>query len=193
MTDPIQNALRRLREHAEDKKAPDSIEGKLLASYRVHHHSRKRRWMWVPAAVAASLALAISWRLGSPTAIQAPEPQHSAAKPPATPEVSVSKQPEPVVSAKAAAKAKPRVRRRSTAQVAKAPQRAQEFYQIPYTPELGDYDSGRVVRVNMPGASVRSLGFPVMLDRVQADVFVGDDGVARAIRVVSGSGLNFRR
>jgi hypothetical protein len=42
----------------------------------------------------------------------------------------------------------------------------------------------------MPGSSIRSLGFAVMTDRVQADVLLGSDGVARAIRLVSSSGLN---
>jgi hypothetical protein len=32
------------------------------------------------------------------------------------------------------------------------------------------------------------MGVPVMMDRVQADLVVGNDGMARAIRVVSTQG-----
>src|SRR5688572_4937511 len=59
MTDTIQNALRRLRDDAAGKQVPDSLEAKLLASYRAHHSSRKRRRIWVPVAVAASLGFAV--------------------------------------------------------------------------------------------------------------------------------------
>ena len=203
MTDTIQNALRRLRDDAAGKQAPDSLEAKLLETYRAHHTSRKRRRIWVPVAIAASLGIAIwglSQRSPAPAPATPPILAKGVAKDPSNLAVSVTAQvpapnePPKIVKNHVAVKPKPRVRRPTTRQIAQAPpQQMEEFFEIPYTPALADYDGGRVVRVNMPGASVRSLGLPVMSDRVQADLFVGDDGIARAIRVVSSSGLNFRR
>ena len=57
--------------------------------------------------------------------------------------------------------------------------------EIPYAPPLTPYDQGQIVRVNMAGSSARRMGVPVMLDRVQADLVVGNDGLPRAIRLVS--------
>lgn len=56
----------------------------------------------------------------------------------------------------------------------------------------GDYsasvDAGQVVRVELPRSALSSIGMPVSADlageRVKADVLVGEDGVARAIRFV---------
>ncbi|HYI97787.1 MAG TPA: hypothetical protein VEX68_29875 [Bryobacteraceae bacterium] len=198
MTETIQNALRRLRDDAAVRVAPESIEAKLLASYRAHHSSRRRRRIWVPAAIAASLLIAAGSlsqpERSRPEMVLTTAPQPIIAQtPPAVDHVDLRSNhhvPAKAEAPAAIAKPQPRVRR-PPAQ--RPPQQVQEFIEIPYTPALADYDSGRVVRVNMPGASVRSLGLPVMFDRVEADLFVGDDGVARAIRLVSSSGLNSRR
>jgi hypothetical protein len=126
--------------------------------------------------------------------VRTPAPQPIIAQtPPAVDPVDLGANRSAPAKAEAAAvipKPRPRIRRLPAQ---RPQQQVQEFIEIPYTPALADYDSGRVVRVNMPGASVRSLGLPVMSDRVEADLFVGDDGVARAIRLVSSSGLNSRR
>ncbi|HYE13588.1 MAG TPA: hypothetical protein VD968_04005, partial [Pyrinomonadaceae bacterium] len=49
-------------------------------------------------------------------------------------------------------------------------------------------DSGAVVRVELPRSALASLGLPVNAERaherVKADVVVGEDGTARAIRFV---------
>ncbi len=202
MTDTIQNALRRLRDDAAGKQAPDSLEAKLLATYRAHHTSRKRRRIWVPAAIAASLGIAVwglSQRSPAPAPAMPPMLAKGVATGPFSPAVSVAQAPARnetprIIKNHVAEKPKPRVRRSPTRQIAQAPpQQMEEFFEIPYTPALADYDGGRVVRVNMPGASVRSLGLPVMSDRVQADLFVGDDGIARAIRVVSSSRAEFQK
>jgi len=204
MTETIQNALRRLRDDATGKRAPDTLEVKLLASYRAHHASRKRRRILIPVAMAASL-LIVAWSLSQPSPKMTRSTYRAVAKAPSGPAASVATHVGPsqemprIVKNDGAIKPKPRVRTLPTRRIAQAPppqqlppsqQSIDEFVQIPYTPALAEYESGRVVRVNMPGASVRSLGLPVMSDRIQADLFVGDDGIARAIRVVSNVGLN---
>jgi len=61
---------------------------------------------------------------------------------------------------------------------------------IPLT-ELADataISSGTIVRVEMPRASLIAMGLPLNAERahetVKADIVVGDDGLARAIRLV---------
>jgi hypothetical protein len=48
--------------------------------------------------------------------------------------------------------------------------------------------SGPVVRVEMSGAVLQTLGFPIAGEpsarRVKADLMLGEDGIARAIRFV---------
>ena len=72
-----------------------------------------------------------------------------------------------------------------------------DFFAIPYAPAMTQADYGQVIRVNVPAASMRTFGLPVseerMFDRVQADVLMGEDGLARAIRFVrqQNSGLNY--
>jgi hypothetical protein len=146
--------------------------------------------MWVPAAVAACLAFAFGLRVLVPVAVDTSwmVPTVPAPPPAAAP---LPDEPEQARVVKPTNRAKQAPRRRLAKTPPLPPQH--DFIRIPYTPSLTPYDGGRVVRVNLPGASVRSAGIPVLSDRVQADLILGDDGVARAIRFVSSSGLNFRR
>ena len=47
-------------------------------------------------------------------------------------------------------------------------------------------ESGHLVRVRMPRSALTTFGLPMNIDRanesIKADVLIGDDGVARAIR-----------
>lgn len=53
---------------------------------------------------------------------------------------------------------------------------------------FGQLDSGQVVRVELPRSALMSFGLPMNMDRaderIKADVVVGNDGLARAIRFV---------
>lgn len=52
----------------------------------------------------------------------------------------------------------------------------------------GQLDSGQIVRVELPRSALMSFGLPMNMDRaderIKADVVVGNDGLARAIRFV---------
>jgi hypothetical protein len=65
---------------------------------------------------------------------------------------------------------------------------ATDFYAIPYVEPFGPQDRVRIVRIQVPYPIMANYGFPVYSDQalssVQADVMVGDDNVARAIRFV---------
>lgn len=199
MKERIQDALLWLREDVADRRAPDIVETKLTAAFLKHHTVRRRRQVWIPATIAASLIVAFAAALSIRPFKQVQAPVISVVlmarlnteTPPSA--VAVSSGVE-VKSANAASAPRSRKKRRVTVKpVDEVQTSTQDFIEIPYAPPLADYEGGSVVRVNIPGASIRSLGLPVMSDHVQADVFFGDDGVARAIRVVSNSGLNYRR
>lgn len=62
-----------------------------------------------------------------------------------------------------------------------------------FIPVMGVYnlpaaDSGQVVRVELPRSALTRFGLPMNIDRagarIKADVVVGNDGLARAIRFV---------
>lgn len=72
-----------------------------------------------------------------------------------------------------------------------------DFIALPAAAGLPDLESGRVVRVDLPLAALPSLGFEVVpgapAAEVRADVLVGQDGQARAIRFVTDEESNRRR
>ena len=57
----------------------------------------------------------------------------------------------------------------------------------------GALESGHIVRIALPRSAVASLGLPVneerLDDRVEADVIIGEDGLAHAIRFVAIGGV----
>jgi hypothetical protein len=65
---------------------------------------------------------------------------------------------------------------------------ATEFFPVGYSSTLSVQDGGQVVRVEMPRSAMARFGVPVNMDRVdekvKADVLVGSDGLARAIRFI---------
>jgi hypothetical protein len=65
------------------------------------------------------------------------------------------------------------------------------FVALPAADRLPGFDSGMIVRVAIPTASLPAFGLPITPDAVRtvdADVLVGQDGQARAIRLVSLTG-----
>ncbi|HYG81823.1 MAG TPA: hypothetical protein VD861_15605 [Pyrinomonadaceae bacterium] len=65
---------------------------------------------------------------------------------------------------------------------------ATDFMPLTYGGSLSQLDDGQVVRVELPRSALHSFGLPVNAERgggrVKADVLLGHDGVARAIRFV---------
>lgn len=63
-----------------------------------------------------------------------------------------------------------------------------DYLPLTYLADTATMESGTVVRVELSRSALISLGVPVGLDRAdetfKADVVLGDDGVARAIRLV---------
>ena len=65
---------------------------------------------------------------------------------------------------------------------------ATDFMPLTYDGSFAQIDDGQLVRVELPRSALRSFGLPVSAERggerVKADVLLGHDGVARAIRFV---------
>jgi hypothetical protein len=65
---------------------------------------------------------------------------------------------------------------------------ATDFMPVSYGDNLNEIDNGRIVRVEMPRSALAQFGIPVNMERanerIKADVLIGDDGMARAIRFV---------
>ncbi len=63
-----------------------------------------------------------------------------------------------------------------------------EFFPLSYGGDRKPMESGEVIRVQMPRSALITLGLPVDVERadtlVKADLLVGEDGLARAIRFV---------
>jgi hypothetical protein len=69
----------------------------------------------------------------------------------------------------------------------------QPFVPVPYVMPLDSYETARVLRMNVPVAALIAAGYQVpVVDpaaMLEADVLVGDDGRAHAVRLVSGLSL----
>lgn len=63
-----------------------------------------------------------------------------------------------------------------------------DFFPLTYAADSSSLEGGHLVRVRVPRSALLSMGLPANLDRagepVEADVFIGDDGLARAIRFI---------
>jgi hypothetical protein len=182
----IKQALTALREASADLHASDEMEGKLRQAFQARHLAKPKvgkRYGWIAGTIAASLlTAALAMRLTKTASVNAPAPPAVAKK-----EV-VKPQPTPVPR-----RALPAVARRSRQKtpLKRVPQQrevATDFFAIPYAPAMTQFDQGQVIRVKVPASSMRSFGLPVreerIFDRIDADVLLGGDGIARAIRFV---------
>jgi hypothetical protein len=79
--------------------------------------------------------------------------------------------------------------RRPPAVAARAAEAQDDFIALPAASQLPTFESGMIVRVQLPVSSLPAYGFLIMPDEgrtpVTADVLVGQDGQPRAIRLVS--------
>jgi hypothetical protein len=184
----VERALHALREASQSACAPERVEESLRRAFGARQRKRSPKYLWMAAgAMAASLMIAAAVRLSQPSPTKAPDPA-VAAGPPAS---EVRSQVKPETTVTGAAVPVRRARRsppRRPAAVRSDREVATDFFSIPYTPALTQADRGQVIRVRVPAESMRSFGLPVneerMFERVHADVLLGEDGIARAIRFV---------
>jgi len=168
--DWISNALRALAEQDRGREAPGEVETRLLAAFR-RRRARKRLKTVALASLAAAAAITLFF------ARPQPQPKQVASMPVRQQLMAVDAAPGPVP--KAAPKARP-VKRQPREIVT-------QFF--PLLDGAPPFERGELLRVTVPASTMRQVGLPVnedrLGDRVYADVLVGQEGLARAIRFVS--------
>jgi hypothetical protein len=161
---------------------PPSVERALGAELELSRSGRRRRIVYgaIGGAIAASLAV-IWWMANRPA-----------------PRIAVASSDAPVVAVAIVVpppvKDQPRIPRHRRAVRPAEAQPEQPFIAIPYTLPLEPYERADVMRMDLPVSALIAAGLPMsMMDpgaRVQTDVLVGQDGRARAIRLISFSSSN---
>jgi hypothetical protein len=153
--------LKILAENDRELEAPAAVELRLKAAFR----KKYRRIVWPYFALAAAAAVVVFYVYPRPKA----ETMHIAISAPGVPVL-------PVV------KAVPRraVHRKQPKEV------MTEFFSL--LDDAPPIERGELWRVKLTAATMRTVGLPVseehLSDPVQADVLVGEEGLARAIRFV---------
>ena len=173
-------ALRVLAERDAERQAPKEVEIRLLQAF--HRKQIRRKWRnslgWSLAAAAALIVVFVAGPRERPKPV---------ALPPARRELVAE------VAAPAEVVAAPvREPARKTREIAPQPVRPTREVVTQFFPLLDaapPFERGELLRVTVPASTMRRVGLPVnedrLSDRVYADVLVGQEGLARAIRFVS--------
>jgi len=177
MNENEQALLNALRGLAADgpRQAPTHVEEFLVAELRRRSRARRAKIWWSisAAAIAAGIAVLIWMR---------PAPPKSS---PVVARVSVPELSQSVAPRLLPAVQKSRAIRSVRARPAKA---TLSFYPLPSASELPPAENAMVVRVQLPMSSLRLMGLLVSeessAERIEADVLVGQDGLARGVRFV---------
>lgn len=164
----VLKALRALAESDREREAPARVERKLKSAFRATY--RKRR-VW-PYFVLPAMAAAVAMVVFTVNLQRKPQTMEIAV---ATPKVVNVTTPHAPVAIDKAAYQKPVPTEIVT-----------DFFPLIEDPQ--PFQGGELLRVRVSAMAMRSVGLPVSEDRVadtvQADVLVGDEGIARAIRFV---------
>ncbi len=172
-------AMEALAQRAADVSAPPSVGQAILAELNTVHRNTRRRWIYAGLGGAIAASLAMAWWLTNAPAPKKIEAHAVPAPPVAVVQASIPVQSPPVVVTRPAPKRRPKP----------APKPEQPFIAIPYTPPLDPRERVEVVRMDMPVAALIAAGLPVgtadPTSQVRTDVLLGQDGRARAVRLVT--------
>ncbi|MGD1091757.1 MAG: hypothetical protein ABSB35_07160 [Bryobacteraceae bacterium] len=174
--DVILSALRALAERDRTATASPELETRLRQAFRRRQSARlrKRTGIWSAALVATAAAIVIVFVAGDRT-----RPEPVMVRLPAT-SVEAPVAPPPV---------RPTPRGLARARAIPPHEIVTEFF--PLMDVAPPFERGELIRVNVSAAAMRTVGLPVdedhLADHVQADVLVGQEGLARAIRFVKSS------
>src|SRR6266498_4040019 len=79
--------------------------------------------------------------------------------------------------------------RRRTPRVKEGADNAGEFFPLTFVAKSGSEEFVQTVRIEISRSMLLSMGLPVNIDRgeglIKADIIIGEDGVARAVRILS--------
>jgi hypothetical protein len=187
----LQARLQELAREVEQCQSPLNLEAALCERFRRYHRGRRTRQILAIGSIAACLMLVfvggtVLVRRSLPTAIPAPEPRPRAAIP-----VNRTLQPQPGLVEVAPNRLRTRVAKRkpSAAPRAEIEQEVMtSFIPVGVGAAFGLGERGSLVRVRLPRSALATFGLPInqsrVSDVVNADVLLGEDGLARAIRFV---------
>lgn len=198
--------LRRLAASAGAEEAPARVEARLLAALReqktitpsttvVNRYSHRLRRLAIAAAAAILVVLALAAiRFNQSDRIERVEQARklNLKDQPAGPNRTRPVERQPALAIGNQPRATPKIPRRN--QPPHAPDTnvtreiATDFIPLVQGDSLNLMESGQLVRVELPRSALVSFGLPMNMERadqrVKADVVVGNDGLARAIRFV---------
>jgi hypothetical protein len=161
--------------------APPNLEQVLRGELQSSFSVRRRRFVYGVLGGAIAASLAVAW-------LMTPRPAPNAA---VTTQVPVARIAPAVSPMPPTQRVVLKRHRRATPPAA---QTEQPFIAIPYTLPLEPYERAEVMRMDLPISALIAAGLPMsMMDpaaRAQTDVLVGQDGRARAIRLISISSSN---
>jgi hypothetical protein len=193
------------------KVAPDRVEAALLAAFRqqpiqMPGPSRWPRWaIAAAAAILVAVGLIVYRALDNASAEKSGNDQVLATPTPAPVERRINesvvdrrladnKSEKPGANHSQTASSRPRPRaprfliRDEITLYVRASEVTSDFFPLTYEEEPAPMESGQLIRVQMPRSALVSFGLPVNVERadepVKADLLVGEDGLARAIRFV---------
>jgi hypothetical protein len=161
----MKELLKALAESDRDLEAPEAVELRLRSAFRKKYAQPK----WPYFALAAAAAIATFFVAQTKPPVLPPAIKIAVVAPPVA-DVPIAK---PVI--RKAVHRNPQPREVVT-----------EFF--PLIEDAPPFERGELLRVSLPASAMRGVGLPVNEDRltdmVQADVLVGQEGLARAIRFV---------
>ena len=181
---------------------PKGLESELLAEFdAVRRVAPRPRAFWFTAGAfaltAAAMFAVVTLRMPGVIPAKKLQPIAAIAKPSAGVEKSLPEQ--PVVSALRPVTMPPRrpLRNRLVPNTAQAETQEAAFVSIPYTAPLAPNERADVVRMDVPVAALIAAGLPMRVHDMgasaSADVLVGEDGRARAVRLISLADSRFNR
>ena len=193
----LTSGLQLLAEEMASHDAPPEIEQKLREAFRARSVvvpmpvRRRYTGYWVAAGIAAVLLIAVSVialrsRTDPPKPVNAQQTEQPI-KEEELPQVLETPKVEEVVAQKPRRRT---VRRPANSVIANHVNReiATDFMPLGYLNPATLQDGGQIIRVELPRSSLVNFGLPVNMNRyhekVKADVLLGTDGLAHAIRFV---------
>jgi hypothetical protein len=190
--------LRELAGATAGASASAGVEPRLMAAFEIERSvppaagRRQSAWLAAAAGVVLSVAAAAWWLSGTrqpqgrlPEVASAAESPAVAPAPASIPVSRVEVSGGSPERAAARPSARPRPSRRPPAP---QPVQAMGFVPLPTAGGLPDFESGEIVRVGIPVTSLPNYGLEIPSGAeatIQADFLVGQDGQARAIRLVT--------
>ena len=180
-------ALRALAEEDAELEAPLRVEDRVRKIFRRKHAARKwRNGLTWSLALAAALIVVVFLGMRDKQHPAPPRAKEVATRPPQLAVADHISDPQAVEIPPASVPAS-QVRRITPKSDPQPREVVTEFF--PLLDVAPPFERGELLRVTVPASTMRKVGLPVnenrLTDRVYADVLVGNEGLARAIRFVS--------